>query len=635
MIHASLLPHWECITSLPFGQRCVLTHNHCYRRWYGCLLSVTLCFDAIRVAIFQARATGVRAGGKNYAVVWPTHRNSPAFPSRMGGDSNGICCILQLIGGAKELSRDSVGISIHGALYVVICQLERFSRALTPLGYTVIISLYRNACLVQTHRELKWEIPTGYVRFRTMSQSEMSRFFYPEGVAVFGSMQSRPGTAYGVIKNMLDYGFSGKIYPMHPSSPEVIGLKVCSNIDEIVANIDLAIVIIQPTAIPKVIQQCAQRGIRAAIVISEGFAEASEEGGRLQSQLVNISRRNGVRILGPNTLGILNTRNHLVTTPYPIGYNKPAKGSIGYCSQSGLLTHGTHPVRDRAYPISKVCDFGNKCDVNEVDLLGYLADDPDTKVICMHLEDIKDGRLFMETAIRVVPKKPVLIFKPGRNEASARAAASHTGSLAGNDEIYTGAFKQTGIIRLSSWQEFWEIPRVFASQPLPKGNRVAIITATGGAGVILVDEAVRAGLVIPEFKAETKSRLAALSPRLVSNPVDVGPFMAVAGDPFAVYEETVPAVLTDENVDCAVIVCLGGPRIMPIFRRLTHHISRISKPVTIFYYGINLADMEETSRQLEGLGLATYFDLETAARALGVAAAYSRIKSGLQNPRYE
>ncbi len=467
-----------------------------------------------------------------------------------------------------------------------------------------------------------------------MSQSEMSRFFYPEGIAVFGSMQSRSGTAYGVIKNMLDFGFSGKIYPINLSSTEVLGLNVYSNIDEIATHIDLAIIIIPPAAVPEVVQLCAQRGIRAAIVISEGFAEASEEGGRLQSQLVDISRRNGIRILGPNTLGVLNTGNYLVTGPYLIGYNKPVRGSIAYCIQSGLLTQGTHPVRDRALPISKVCDFGNKCDVNEVDLLGYLADDPDTKVIVMHLEDIKDGRLFMETAIRVVPKKPVLIFKPGRNEASARAAASHTGSLAGNDEIYTGAFKQTGIIRLSSWQEFWEIPRVFASQPLPRGNRVAIITATGGAGVILVDEAVRAGLVIPEFKAETKSRLAALSPRLVNNPVDVGPFMAVAGDPFAVYEETVPAVLTDENVDCAVIVCLGGPRIMPIFRRLTHHISRISKPVTIFYYGINLADMEETSRQLEGLGLATYFDLETAARALGVAVAYSRIKSALQNPGY-
>jgi len=532
------------------------------------------------------------------------------------------------------LNRDSLVISTHSAMYMFIRRLVRFSRTLTPMGYTAIIGLYRNACPVQTYQELKWEIPTGYVRFRTMSHSDLSRFFEPEAVAVFGSMQSRSGTAYGVIKNMLDFGFSGKIYPINPSSTEVLGLNVYSNIDEIAANIDLVIVIIPPAAVPEVVQRCAQKGIRAAIVISEGFAETSEEGGRLQSQLVDISRRNGIRILGPNTLGVLNTNNYLVTTPYLIGYNKPVKGSIGYCSQSGLLTFGTHPLRDRAYPISKVCDFGNKSDVNEVDLLGYLAQDPDTKVIVMHLEDIKDGRRFMETASKAVPRKPVLIFKPGRNEASARAAASHTASLAGNDEIYEDAFKQTGIIRLSSWQEFWEIPRVFASQPLPKGNRVAIITATGGAGVILVDEAVRAGLAIPEFKTETKSKLAALSPRLVNNPVDVGPVMAVAGDPFSVYEETVPAVLADENVDCAVIVCHGGPRITPIFRRLTHHISRISKPVTIFYYGINLADMEETSRQLEGLGLATYFDLETAVRALGVAAAYSRIKSGLQNPGY-
>ena len=467
-----------------------------------------------------------------------------------------------------------------------------------------------------------------------MSHGDLSRFFEPEAVAVFGSMQSRSGTAYGVIKNMLDFGFSGKIYPINPSSTKVLGLNVYSNIDEIAANIDLAIIIISPTAVPAMVQQCAQKGIRAAIVVSEGFAEASEEGGRLQSQLVDISRRNGIRILGPNTLGVVNTSNYLVTGPYLIGYNKPVKGSIGYCSQSGLLTFGTHPVRDRAYPISKICDFGNKSDVNEVDLLDYLTNDPATKVIAMHLEDIKDGRRFMEAASKAVPIKPVLIFKPGRSEASARAAASHTGALAGNDEVYEEAFKQTGIIRLSSWQEFWEVPRVFASQPLPKGNRVAIVTATGGAGVILVDEAVRAGLVIPEFKAETKSKLAELSPRLVNNPVDTGPVMVVADEPFSVYEKVVPVVLGDENVDCAVIVIHGGPHVASVFRRLMPRISRISKPVTIFCYGINLAEMEEASRQLEELGLATYLDLETAARALGVAAAYSRIKSGLQNPGY-
>lgn len=468
-----------------------------------------------------------------------------------------------------------------------------------------------------------------------MSHSDLSSFFEPEAVAVIGSMQSRSGTAYGVIKNMLDFGFSGKVYPINPTSSEVLGLKVYSNIDEISANIDLVIVIIPPTAVPAVIEQCAQRGIRAAIVVSEGFGEASEEGGRLQAKLIDISRCNGIRILGPNTLGVLNTNNYLVTTPYLIGYNKPVQGGIGYCSQSGLLTFGTHPLRDRAYPISKVCDFGNKSDVNEVDLLGYLADDPDTRVIVMHLEDIKDGRRFMKAVRMAVPKKPVLVFKPGRNEVSARAAASHTGALVGNDQVYEEAFKQAGIIRLSSWQEFWEVPRVFASQPPPNGNRVAIITATGGAGVILVDEAIRAGLVISNFNAETKSKLAELSPRLVNNPVDVGPVMTIADEPFSVYEKVVPAVLADENVDCAVIVVHGGPHVAPVFRRLTHHISQISKPVTVFCYGVNLAEMEETSRELGKLGLATYLDLETAVKALGVAAAYSRIQVCLQNIGHE
>jgi len=463
-----------------------------------------------------------------------------------------------------------------------------------------------------------------------MWQSELRNFFEPRGVAVFGSVRNLSGTAYGVVKNMLDFGFSGKIYPVNPSasSGEVLGLHVYSDVSEISGDIDLAVIIIPPRTVPDVVSQCAQRGIRAAIVVSEGFAEVGEEGKDLQARLVEISRRTGIRILGPNTLGVLNTSNYLVTTPYLIGYNKPLKGTISYCSQSGLLTFGTHPLRDRAYPVSKVCDFGNKCDVNEVDLLEYLVNDSGTAAIVMHLEDIKDGQKFLGSARKAVGRKPVLIFKPTKSEVSAKAAASHTGALAGNDQVYDTAFRQAGVIRVNSWQEFWEIPRVFATQPLPRGNRVAIITATGGAGVILVEEAIRVGLVITEFTTETKRKLAVLSPRLAQNPVDVGPLMAVSigSDPIAVYERSIPIVLEDRNVDCAVVVCPGNLAIVDVFRRIADCISQLLKPVTVFCYGVNLADIQETVRQLQNLGFPAYLELEMAVKALGVAAIYSRIK---------
>ncbi|MCX5999564.1 MAG: CoA-binding protein, partial [Chloroflexi bacterium] len=237
-------------------------------------------------------------------------------------------------------------------------------------------------------------------------------------------------------------------------------------------------------------------GIRAAIVVTEGFAEASREGAERQRQLLDISRRTGMRLLGPNTLGVLNTSNSLVTSAYEIGDNKPPKGGIGYGTQTGLLTFGVYPIKDKASPISKICDFGNKCDVNELDLLSYLADDPQTNVIAMHLEDVKDGPAFIKVARQAAARKPVLILKPGRSEAGARAAASHTGSLAGNDQAYDTAFKQAGVIRLNSWRDFWDVPKTLSLQPLPRGNRIAIVAASGGAGVMLTDAAVAAGLVL-------------------------------------------------------------------------------------------------------------------------------------------
>ena len=463
------------------------------------------------------------------------------------------------------------------------------------------------------------------------NRSNLKPFFEPNAVAVFGSLKDGGGLGYGSIRNMLQFGFSGKIYPINPSytGSEVLGFKAYSTIDEVEDLIDTAIIITPPPTVPAIMEQCARKGVKAAIVVSENFAEAGEEGARLQQQLVDIARRTGIRIIGPNTVGILNTANGFITTPYFVAYKSVCKGNVAYCSQTGFVSAGTHPLEDLAYPISKICDVGNKCDVNEIDLLDYLVDDPETKVISMHLEDIKDGRSFMSAARRAVARKPLLLFKPARSEAGARASASHTGSLAGNDLIYDNAFKQVGAIRINNWQEYWEIPKIFAYQPLPKGNRLAIITFTGGAGVVAVDTAEEAGLAIARLTDATVDKLRRLSPRLGGNPVDLAPFLSVSDNPFSDQEEIMVAVLDDANVDCAVIAMYAGLEdfIEPIVGMLDQVSRRIPKPVTMWVYGMKLSAVEEASHQLEARGLPAYFDFETAVKALGVAAAYSKVKS--------
>jgi acyl-CoA synthetase (NDP forming) len=457
-------------------------------------------------------------------------------------------------------------------------------------------------------------------------------FFEPRSVAIFGSLKDGTGLGYGAIKNMLDFGFQGKLYPVNPSGGDVLGLKAYSSIDELFGSIDLAIVITPPQTVPAIIEQCAQKGIKAAVIVSENFAEAGDGGTQLQQQLVDITNRTGIRIIGPNTVGVLNLTNGLVTIPYMIGYKDIRKGGIAYCSQTGIAAAQCQPLGDRAYPISKMCDFGNKCDVNEIDLLNYLSDDPDTQVVVMHLEDVKDGRSFIDAARSIASHKPLFILKPGRTEAGARASASHTGSLAVSDRIYDSAMKQVGAIRVNTWQEYWDIPKVFAYQPLPRGNRIAIVSHSGGAGVVATDSAVEAGLVMANFSDVTLAKLAGLSARLARNPIDLGPALSLADAPFSLQEEIIAMVLDDANVDCATIVLYGGVMspvrlVVEMFYRLKR---RISKPVTIWFYGTQLSLLEEMSRQLEERGFPTYTDLETAVRALGALSSYAKFRESLQ-----
>ena len=462
-----------------------------------------------------------------------------------------------------------------------------------------------------------------------LAKTDLKAFFEPESIAVIGSLREQGGLAYTAIRNMLRFHFTGKIHPVNPSYSEALGLKVYPDISAVSELIDLAVVITPAKTVPGIIEGCARKGIKAAIIVADGFAEIGESGAQLQRKLVEIGQRTGLRIVGPNTVGTLNTENGLTTNPYFISYDKVRKGSIAYCSQSGIVGAQGQPLKDQAYPISKMCDMGNKCDVNEVDLLNYLSQDQKTGVIAMHIEDVKDGRKFIEAVRQVVARKPVLILKPGRTERAAKATASHTGALAGSERIYDAIFKQAGVIRLNTWREFWEIPRVFVNQPLPQGNRIVIITITGGVGVASIDTAEECGLTIADFSPKTVRRLSRISAQLGGNPVDIGPAIAAIDNPWPILENTLAAVLDDPNVDCvtATLYVSTGEEIpvyMDIFDRL---MKDVTKPVSFWIYGTNLGAMQRLLRKLQGRGLPAYFDIELAIKSLAAAFYYFKVKS--------
>ncbi len=461
------------------------------------------------------------------------------------------------------------------------------------------------------------------------NRNDLKAFFEPDSVAVFGSLREGLGLGYGMVRNLLQFGYSGKIYPVSPFHGEVMGMKACSSVEEVAEPIEAAIVITPPPTVPEIVEQCARKGVKAVIIVSENFAEAGGDGVKYQKRLVEIVRRTGIRIIGPNTIGVFNPATGFITNPYMLVQDKIRQGGVAYCSQTGSVGLAAKPLEERFYPVRLLCDIGNKCDVDESDVLNYLADDPKTKAVAMHMENAKDGHRFIKAARRLVARKPLLIIKGGRSEAGAEAVVSHTASLAGNEQIFDAVIRQVGALRLSSWKEYWEVPRVFNSQPLPKGNRVAIITGSGGLGVTVIDVAGESGLTMAGFSAATQMRLKKLFHRLGGNPVDLGPVLSVAEDPFTMQRQIIEAVLEDENVDCVAASIYVGfdaliPHIAETFESLKRH---ISKTIAVHLYGMKTQVLEEMLRQLEVLGFPTYLDFELAVKALGFAARYSMTRA--------
>jgi acyl-CoA synthetase (NDP forming) len=366
--------------------------------------------------------------------------------------------------------------------------------------------------------------------------------------------------------------------------------------------------------------------------VSDGFAERNEEGAELQRKFVDVAKKAGMRIIGPNTAGLANNvTGKFALCPYECGYEKIKKGTISFITQTGIIALQAVPWADFPYGINKFIDLGNKCDVDESELLEYLGNDPETKVISLYLEGIKDGQRFLKTAKEITRRKPVLVLKSGRTKEAAKAIVSHTGSLAGDDQVFDSACQQANIIRVSKWNELFDFAKILAYQPLPKGNRLGILSCTGATATMLIDTAAEWGLTPAKFSAESSERLRKLfPPAWGANPIDWGipvAYMPDKGSYF--YQQALELLLNDNNVDCIANVIWVAPLGSSIgeYTKFAEELKgNLTKPIATWIYGPSSSNVMELSYHLESMGFPVYHDHETAAKALGIMFRYSTIK---------
>ena len=374
-------------------------------------------------------------------------------------------------------------------------------------------------------------------------------FFSPRGVAIVGASTDPHKLGYGVVRNLVDYHFRGPIYPVNPSAREILGHRCYASISAVPDPVDLAVVIVPADAVVAVVEECGERGIKHAIVVSGGFAEMGPEGLTREKALAAMGEKYGMRILGPNCIGTIDTHTPLNTT-FVIGM--PDAGDIGFVSQSGAMCAVVIDwARGAAVGFSRIVSVGNQADVNETEMMSSLASDPRTRVITAYIEGVTDGKGFMNVAANTARSKPVIVLKAGHGESGARAVASHTGALAGSSEAYDAAFRDSGVIRANNMEELFDWALALAWQPLPRGRRVAVLTNAGGPAILAVDALENAGLELAPLTEETRRYL---RPRLpaagsLENPVDI-----LAGSGPGTYAVALDALLSDPTVDAALVI---------------------------------------------------------------------------------
>lgn len=448
--------------------------------------------------------------------------------------------------------------------------------------------------------------------------SKLDALFYPKSVAVIGA-STKPNTCGNdILKNLLDTFKGGPVYPINPKAPEILGVKAYQSVKDVPGDVDLAVIVVPSKFVLQTTQECAEKGVKALVCISAGFKEVDAAGAELEKAFAEKVRENGMILVGPNCLGILNAENDARMNA-TFAAKTPKAGSLAFISQSGALcTSVLDFAEERDMGFSKFVSFGNKADVNEIDLLNYLADDPNTKVIAMYLESITNGAEFQAIASKIFyeKKKPILVLKSGRSAAGAKAVSSHTGSLAGNDAVYQALLSQSGIQRVDTIAELFDYAALYCNQPLPRGNRLAIITNAGGPGIMATDAAERFGLTLATISDETKAVLREQLPAAASlrNPVDV-----IGDAKHDRYEVACKEVFKDAGVDMGLVILT--PQSMTDIDEIGEIIPQVAKeldiPVVASFMGAEM--VTKGVQSLRDGGVPNYSFPEDAVRALGAA----------------
>ena len=380
---------------------------------------------------------------------------------------------------------------------------------------------------------------------------QMKLFMEPRSIAIVGVTRSAGAGTFDFLRAPLDLGFAGKIYPVNPKAEQISGLKAYPNVKVIPEDVDLAVIATPRDTVPPLVRDCVEKGIKAIIVIAQGFADADEEGKALQAQIVKIAKEGGARIIGPSTFGVTNMFHNCSTTP---GVPQIARNPIGVISQTGLFFIGQPRLK-----FGKIIDLGNACDIDLADALAYFEDDPDIKVIVLHVEGIREGKKFLRVANRVARKKPVIALKGGKSETGAKAVQSHTGSLVGKDEVYEAAFRQCGIIRASDAEELEDLSLAFLRLPPMKGRRLAIMSWAGATMVFAADACEKHGLELSKLSSATVNKISQLAPPWlpIHNPIDLWASTGLTLDPGSFKERiriVLEALLAEENADAVMVI---------------------------------------------------------------------------------
>ncbi len=446
-------------------------------------------------------------------------------------------------------------------------------------------------------------------------------FFNPQGVAVIGASADPSKLSYGVIHNLIAHGYRGPIYPINPKGGEIQGLTVYPTISDAPDPVELAVIMIRAEAVPEALVACGERGLKAVIVVTGGFRETGPEGAALEASLKDIAAQYGMRLIGPNCVGVMDAHLPLDTTFITM---MPEPGHIAFVSHSGAICGGSIDwARSVGVGYSRIASLGNQLDVDIADGIRMMKDDPNTRVISVYAEGLPDGRRFVDAAASVYRAKPIVMLKAGLTTAGIQAVASHTGALAGNNDAYVAACHRAGVVMVHSLQEQNDVAMALATQPLPRGNRVALLTNAGGPAALAADALDRQGLVMAPIGAATQERLKAVTPpgTQLGNPIDM-----LGGPRAEMFSAAGKILLEDPDVD--MLMTMFVPQaitpVNEVVREMVKTGRDADKPVVACLVGGE--SLTEAIYTLNRGGVPYYRDPNRAGRALGGLWEYRQLR---------